>query len=319
MNPFAHLYKKCNTGDPAEKYANLADFPHMLDIELTSLCNFRCLMCPTGNLSLQRDAVFMNSETWALIYAQCARRAEGLRFIGWGEPLLHPNVIGIIADATEEGLLTHINTNASKLDKRMAGRLVGAGLSSIKFSFQGVDKASYAEMRNIDYFENVIDAIDTMWLARLGGSRPWISVSTSTTYETPEQIEAFCDRITPMVDELSIGKTIFDFMDMDEVKLKDDDREQLEHLKGLESGEKRHPVPCPEVYDKLSIHADGSVVLCCNDFNGVVDLGNVNETRIDEMWRHPKIEAYRTRLAKKDYNAPLCETCFDYMDCTVAA
>ena len=55
--------------------------------------------------------------------------------------------------------------------------------------------------------------------------------------------------------------------------------------------------------------------MCCNDFDGVMELGNVNETPIAELWRHPKIEAYRERLARQDYDAPLCRDCFDYMGC----
>ncbi|MHC4065053.1 MAG: SPASM domain-containing protein, partial [Planctomycetota bacterium] len=87
-------------------------------------------------------------------------------------------------------------------------------------------------------------------------------------------------------------------------------------LKGLSTDAKVHPKPCPEVFDKLSIHADGSVVLCCNDYNGTVELGNVADTPIIEMWQHPKIEAYRKRLAENNYEAPLCRDCYDYLGLT---
>lgn len=316
MNPLTSHYARCNTGDPADKYANLPEFPHMLDIELTSSCNFRCLMCPTGNLSLKRKPEFMKWGMIDKIVSQCADHGSALRFIGWGEPLLHPDVASAIMLATKAGLATHLNTNGSKLDRFKAVRLIVAGLTSLKFSFQGVTRTTYQDMRNTNWFEQLIETIVTFREVRGDKALPWIAVSTTITDETPIMVKQFRRRLEPLVDELSIGNTIFDFMDMAATRLKPEERARLEKLSGLESGEKRHPVPCPEVYDKLSIHADGSVVLCCNDFNGVVTLGNVNQTPIIELWRHPKIEAYRERLAAKNYDAPLCKDCYDYMGVT---
>ena len=48
MNQLQPLYDGFNSGDPADKLAALPKFPLMVDIEVTSACNFRCLMCPTG-------------------------------------------------------------------------------------------------------------------------------------------------------------------------------------------------------------------------------------------------------------------------------
>ena len=330
-NPLAEHYALCNTGDPAEKYANLGDFPHMLDIELTSACNFKCLMCPTGNKSLTRKPVRMSDTTYSRILAQAKDHGTVLRMIGWGEPLMHPRVCDYVAAASAQGLATHINTNASYLDPRrkppaarypgriLAARLIAAGLTSLKFSFQGVDRQSYAEMRNIDFFDHLIETIEMVSAVRAERDKPWLAVSTTITDETEEQINRFRERVNPLVDEVSVGNTIFDYFDTSAVRLKAPDRARLSKLKALESVEKRHPDPCPEVFDKLSIHADGSVVVCCNDFNGTQTLGNVNQTPLIELWHHPKIEAYRKRLSMRDYDAPLCESCFDYMGCTSKA
>jgi len=322
-NPLQHLYADFNTGDPAEKYANLADFPRMLDIELTSSCNFRCLMCPTGNRSLGRAAEFMSDDTMVNIAEQSVDHIEAIRFIGWGEPTTHPNLAEAIEGFSHHGILTHVNTNGSKMTPELALGLCSAGLDSIKFSFQGVDKKSYAEMRNIDFYDGMIEAIEVMREARgsndpnvpFSPNRPWIAASTTTTWETPEMIEAFIAQIGPQVDELSIGKTIFDYMDLEKVRLRKSQVEMLHKLKDASTGDqKAHPDPCPEVFGKLSVHCDGSVVLCCNDYAGAVELGNVNNAHLVDMWRHPKIEAYRERLANKNYDAPLCKSCFNYMD-----
>jgi radical SAM protein with 4Fe4S-binding SPASM domain len=236
--------------------------------------------------------------------------------IGWGEPLLHPKVILWVREAADAGLLVHINTNASHINGGTAAPLVHAGLSSIKFSFQGVDRTSYREMRQINFFDKMIEAIKIMKRARGELLLPYIAASTSITYETEEQVEEFTRKLSPLVDFLGIGRTIFDYMDLSAVRLKPDQIEMLERLKGLATDEKVHPDPCPEVYNKLSIHADGGVVVCCNDFNSVTDLGNVLDKPLAEIWRHPTMEAYREKLAKKEYDGPLCSVCFDYQGLT---
>lgn len=317
LNPFSRLYDDCNTGSNAGKYAALADFPKIIDVELTSACNFRCLFCPTGNLSLTRPAGFMSAQTMTNIIEQCASHSTAIRWIGWGEPLLHPDIVSFVAVASSYyGLLTHINTNGSKLTREKAEALVDAGLYSLKFSFQGVDRKSYAEARNIDFFDQLLET--AAMVKKVRGNRPFpcLHISTSITYETPEQVAAFRERAAQLVDCVTVGRTTFDYLDLKAVRLKPAEVETLKRLMSLSTDERKHPEPCPEVFDKLSIHYDGSVRVCCNDVNGETLLGNVNETPIAEMWRHPAIEDYRRRLAANDYGGPLCSNCFDYASLT---
>mgnify|MGYP001594289308 CR=1 FL=1 len=313
MNPFQPLYDACNSGDPQEKHDGLPAFPRIIDIELTNACNFRCLMCPTGNLSMKRPSGFMDAGLYHKILEQCVDHKTALRFIGWGEPTLHPGLRYFVLTASADaGLLTHLNTNGAKIDLGYAAELVDAELSSIKFSFQGVDRATYEEMRRTDFYQGMIKAI---WMVRATrGSRalPFIAASTTITHETPEMVAAFRAEVGPLVDHLSIGHTVFDFMDLKAVRLRPNEKAMLERLAGLASGDKKHPVPCPEVYDKLTIHWDGSVSVCCNDFDGLTNLGNVNDVPLSAIWRHPVMESYRRRLADKEYTGPLCSVCYDY-------
>lgn len=319
MNPLQHLYDQFNTGDPGAKYATLPEFPLMIDVELTSACNFRCNFCPTGLGLVTRPAGLMSSTTWQKMVDECAPYGTALRMIGWGEPLLHPNVVSFINYASEKGLLTHLNTNASKLTPRLAEALVDAGLSSIKFSFQGIDRASYSEARQADFFDGMLTAIGWMSLARGHRKLPYIAASTSTTSETPEQIEAFRERMEPMVDYLSVGRTVFDFLDGHAGRLRPRQRELFDKARAHDSAPKVHPDPCPEVYSKLSIAWTGEARVCCNDWDGETNLGKIGETPISEIWRDKVIESYRERLARKKYTGPLCSVCFDYQSLTEGA
>lgn len=309
MNPFAPLYKACNTPKTA-----LPDFPRLIDIEITNSCNFRCIFCPTGNRSMKRPTGFMDFGTFVRIIEQCQDRCHGVRFIGWGEPLLHPDISKYVDYATQSDILTHINTNASKLTMILAEELVDAGLSSIKFSFQGIDAESYKKMRKTDFFEGMIKAIERMNTARGHRKFPYIAASTSTTNETKEEIESFKERLEPIVDSLSIGKTIFGFMDLAAARLTPQEREMIEGLIEIEEKTLKHPDPCPEVYDKLTIQWDGTVRVCCNDHSGETNLGNVRTSTLEDIWTHPVLTHYRERLSQKEYSGPLCSTCYQYIE-----
>ena len=313
MNPFAALYDACNHGTGKDKLAGLGDGPRIVDVEPTNACNFRCLMCPTGNKAMKRDTGVMAPETFHAL-ADMLPPGTGVRFIGWGEPLMHPDIVRFVNICHRKGLLTHLNTNGSHLDGSLASRLVAAGLTSIKFSFQGVERQSYREMRNTDFFDGLFETVKMFHRVR-AGTYPFIQVSTTTTYETAEQVEAFRKLFAPICDHLSVGRTIFAHMDLGAARLRPDEADMLQRLSGYEP-KLKHPDPCPEVYDKLTVAWDGTVRVCCNDYDGHTVLGNVNTHSLAEIWRHPVIEEYRARLADGEYSGPLCGGCFDYMETT---
>ena len=286
----------------------------MLDVEVTDTCNFRCIMCPTGNRAMKRPSGFMSQKTFDRIIEEAEGRVKALRFIGWGEPTLNKELVLFISKATEAGLLTHLNTNGSKINQYIAEALVDSGLTSIKFSFQGVDRDSYAKMRKIDFFNGMLESINQVGLARGNHKYPFIAASTTTTDETPEQIEGFVSILEPMVDQLSIGKTIFGFIDMKAARLTPTERVMIETMIETEADRLVHPDPCPEVFDKLTVQWDGSVRVCCNDYNGKTNLGNINTDSLLDIWTHPVIEEYRDRLAQGDYGSELCKTCWSYLE-----
>ncbi|UTW51621.1 radical SAM protein [bacterium SCSIO 12827] len=311
-NPFKPLYESCNAGNSRKKFEELPDFPNFVDLELTNTCNFRCLMCPTGNHSLERGAGFMAEDTFRKVVDELALHNTPIRFILWGEPTLHPKFLEFLSMANERGILTHINTNGSKLTPDFIKKMIDRGIDSIKFSFQGVDRKSYHEMRNIDYFDGLIEVMKVFRDMRGDRDLPYLHASTSITYETREQVQAFRDLMKELVDAVSIGRTVFYHADLKSVRLRPSEMKILETLIEEESVVKKHP-ECPEVYDKLSINWDGSVTACCDDPNNEMVLGSLDNMSISEIWHSEKLNYYREMLAQMRHDElPRCKTCYDY-------
>lgn len=312
VNPFQTIYDLCNSGDSVQKFANLPDFPRLIDVELTNLCNFRCLMCPTGTFSQKRDKGFMDDALYEKLLDEVTPRGTALRFIRFGEPTMHPQFLGYIRMATARGLLTHVNTNGSFLTDDLIQALCDAPLSSLKFSFQGVDAKSYSEMRNTDYFDGLVDTIRRFAAIRGDREAPYLHVSTSVTYESPEQIAEFTALLRPLVDKVSVGHTVLDHLDTNTIRLRPAEMEMLRWLKTQQSLVREHP-ECPEVYDKLSINWDGSISACCADSDNLMLIGNLKTHPISEIWQSELLQAYRSVLVRQGHDElPLCRNCYNY-------
>lgn len=311
-NPFKSIYQICNSGNSKEKLKRLPDFPRYIDIELTNTCNFRCLMCPTGNFSQRRKKGLMKNEVYYEILNNIRERKTPIRFIRWGEPTMHPKLVKYISIAKKEGILCHINTNGSLLNEDNIAELIDAGLDSIKFSFQGVDAKSYSEMRNIDYYNELIEVIKLFYEIRGDREKPYIHVSTTITYEDGKTVRQFKSELGKITDLVTVGRTVLDRIDIDSVKLGKEEIETIKILKKKESVVKKHP-ECPEVFDKLSVNWDGTVSACCSDYDKKMVVGDIRFQSLKEIWRCEKLNLYREMLADMRHDElDLCKTCYDY-------
>lgn len=116
-------------------------------IEPTNRCNLECRTCirrrwdePLGDMENQ---VF-------------ARIIEGLKsfspvpmvfFGGFGEPLAHPQIIEMIAQAKAIGAWVELITNGTMLTRSMAKELIRHGLRKLWVSIDGAKPESYADVR----------------------------------------------------------------------------------------------------------------------------------------------------------------------------
>lgn len=313
-NPFTDIYKQCNSGDPMQKLKNLKEFPTYIDIELTNNCNYKCLMCPIGTGVAKRKKGFMSKELYNKILEEIKAYKTPLRFIRWGEPTLHKDFIEFIEKAKACGIICHVNTNGTILDKESFERLLDLKLDSIKFSFQGIDEKSYREMRNENYFDQLIEKIEL--LHRLRGERmsPFIHVATTVTYEDKESIDIFKNKAEKIADMVSVGRTQLEHIDIEKAKLSEEEKNRIKQLKSKETLVKKRLNCCPEVFDKLSIDWDGKVTACCGDYDNEMVIGDLKDNTLKEIWNGERMNEYRDSLSRREYEKhKLCKDCYDYM------
>ena len=66
---------------------------------------------------------------------------------------------------------------------------------------------------------------------------------------------------------------------------------------------------CSYVAYELVIDVDGNVNLCCNDYYGSNQFGNVMHTPIMNIWRSPAMTNVRQRLLRGEFDLSTCRKC----------
>jgi radical SAM protein with 4Fe4S-binding SPASM domain len=64
------------------------------------------------------------------------------------------------------------------------------------------------------------------------------------------------------------------------------------------------------LWDTLVVLANGDVTVCCYDYNGVLNIGNIKNNSIKELWNSPQLKQLRKIHYKRGFDKiPLCSKC----------
>ncbi|MCL4370971.1 MAG: radical SAM protein [Chloroflexi bacterium] len=116
-------------------------------VEPTSGCNLSCRTCVRNSWSEPLGAMSMATYKGLIDGLREVPSLRKISFWGFGEPLLHPDIVRMVAMASGLGIETQVITNALLLDSEMAEGLVAAGLDSLVVSIDGASPEAYTEVR----------------------------------------------------------------------------------------------------------------------------------------------------------------------------
>lgn len=313
IHPLKQFYDIIDDGDINKKLKSLPDFPRIIELEITNLCNFQCLMCKTGNDTSLRNKGMMTKETFEKLVDEISNHHTALKFVGFGESLLNKQFLEFASYAKSKGIVCHLTTNGSLLTEALMKQLIDIKFDSVKFSFQGVDREGYMTLRQKDDFYNLLEKIETFYKLRSNAEYPFLTIATSITNETKEQVEQFQQKCSDICDKLEVGTTTLEHLEINKVK----DEKQKQQLHDLKEKQTLHKVRyqcCNQVYDVLTVRWNGQVSSCCADNDGIMCIGDLNLSTLEELWNCPKQKKYREILSRNEYEAlPLCKNCYDYM------
>lgn len=270
------------------------DFPLHLDIESTNLCNLRCPFCTFLIIHRKWKRGRMD---WNLYQRVIDEGREhnlfSIKLSIRGEPLLHPDIIRMIEYAKKSGVVdVHFNTNGVLLTEEISKKLIEAGLDRVSVSFEGTTRELYEKNRvGADYKEtikNIKNLINCREKSRV--NYPNIRIQTVL--------------IPEMKGKLNEYKNFWKEKGVDEVAYLDLEQEPLEN-ENLS-----YPWACPQLWQRMSIWYDGTILPCVHDTYGLMKIGNAKDLEIASVWKNEQEIFYRN-MHRKGQGEKLrsCEIC----------
>lgn len=325
-----NLKRIFETGFAMYRGTEQAKNPLFLHIEPTGVCNLKCTMCPRTE-SITRDLRHMKLEQFQKI--SDAIDPIFVAFVGFGEPLLNPQILDMVRYSVKKKITTRISSNATMLNTKRSKEILASGLHQIWFSIDSPSPENFEKIRvGADFQETIAGIKEFLTLAREKKSKIVITVNFTITkdnvHEIPRMVE-FCREELDIIPTFARGYG-YDIESQQQRALQNTSQVQkfleegagLAHLYQLPAVERnlktirydlQHPLdgkgPCYFPYYVVAVSWDGKVSPCCLFYDYQMNLGNVNEKPFAEIWNGRGYQNFRMKLKTHRCDLNICNTC----------
>lgn len=244
-------------------------------IEITSVCNLACSFCPPT----ARKANIIKLDAFNNILDQIKDHTRYIYLHVKGEPLLHARIDQLLDAAHAKGFKVNITTNGTLIKKNREKLLGKPALRQINFSLHSFDGHEGSENRE-KYLGDILEFVrDSREHNTIISYRLWnlqqdqvSDLVQRRNRETLEILENEYNLDFRIEEKVQPGKGI---KIAPNVFLNQDHEFQWPSLQAPEDDGKGF---CHALRSQAAILVDGTVVPCCLDGEGVINLGNVNKT-----------------------------------------
>ena len=162
-----------------------------LQVEVTSRCPRRCAVCPRSALTDRWLEGDLSSDLWRRLLPGLLT-VDHVHLQGWGEPLLHPELESMAADAAAAGCRVGITTNGERLRDAMDW-IVAAPLDVVTVSVAGADESNL-RLRDGAVTRDLVEALTELAHRRFSARRPRLHLSYLLTRDTAGDLEVVVER-----------------------------------------------------------------------------------------------------------------------------
>lgn len=275
----------------------VSDYPLLVDIELSSVCNLNCPMCYTitDEFKQQVNVTRMDWELYKKIIDEIDGKVPAIRLSLRGEATLHPKFIEAIKYAKDHGIKeVSLLTHGGKLTLPYFQKMVEAGVDWITISVDGLGE-TYERVRKPLKFDELLNKIKAVkqYKEERQLKRPVIKVQGIWPAIAESGADAYYNTFAPCTDLVAFNPLI-DYLSNDT------------HIEYLEE------FTCPQQYQRLVIGADGLVMKCSNDEENREVIGDINQETVHQVWHGEKMQAVRNmHLQPRGFmQSAVCRKCY---------
>lgn len=250
-------------------------------IEITNICNLNCDFCPHTD----RIKKSMSVSDFEKIVIKIKDYTNHIYLHVKGEPLMHNDLGDIIKVANKYNLNVNITTNGRLLSKKLDI------INNNKIRQINISLHSFDSLDEIEELLNVLDEINDSYISlRLWNNKDNKEIFDILEKHFNKKIEFSGKRFT-LTDKVYLDKDIlFDWPD-----IKKNEITTCGTCKGAKS--------------QLGILVDGTVVPCCLDNDGVINLGNIFKSSLDDILNSERYKNIVKGFNNNKLVEELCQKC----------
>ena len=263
-------------------------------IEITNYCNLNCSFCSP----VKKTKKFMTISEFEHILKEVESKTDYIYLHVKGEPLQHPNLIDFLKLAEKYNLKVNLTTNGTLFPILVDKLKVCKALHKINFSL-------HCEQDNPNYLNELFKSVEklseeTIIIYRLWTLKDGNLDKKSTTIV--EKIKMYYKLSPETVNKIIIDKNIKIspriYVDKDNEFIWPDETNGNEST-GF----------CMALKTQIAILCDGTVVPCCLDSNGCIELGNIYNQSLDEIINGDKFKLLKKSFQERKITEKLCLNC----------
>lgn len=251
-------------------------------IEILNYCNLNCTFCNKTTKPIKS----MTIDEFKHILNEIKPYTDYIYLHIQGEPLLHNDLKSFLIEATNQGFLINLTTNGTLLKNNL---YVLDYVRQINISIQSF----YNKTNRDEYLKTICELINS-------NKNTYISLRLWGNFESQEIIAYFENiynkKVNPDLGYKLMDRVFFSF------------DEEFE-WPSLNLPTQSNVGTCQGTISHVGILSDGTVIPCCLDKDGIIELGNIFNSSFISIINGERFNTIRNNFKKNKVCEELCLKC----------
>jgi len=272
--------------------------PFIFYVETSSVCNLSCPECPVGANLITRKNAFMPFDRYVAVAEKIRPYARLVAPFVWGEPLLNPDIIDIIA-YTKQFSKVHLSTNANRIPDPKA--LMETKLDSLAVPLDATTPEMYQVARRSGDYNKVLSNIELLQKYNVSTK---IYGQFTVFKHNEHQLADFASLCRELGIMPKITKALFFANNLQQTTLPEYQRPVCRNADQIYEA-----VRTCEARLRMIIFINGDVLPCCFDYNAKQSFGNIFDSKTLDIWNSEPYVDFRKRLFQTKQFPQMCLNC----------
>lgn len=275
--------------DVYPRQRKLENYPPYLQIEPSSICNYRCVFCYQVDQEFTDKAKghmgYMTLDLFKRIIDEIVGNVEFISLASRGELLVCKEIDQMLEYCTGKFLGLKINTNASLLNEKHCHAILSGGVNTVVFSADAATEPLYSQLRvrgNLDKVLKNIQMFNSIKQKYYSDSRIITRVS-GVKFNAEQEMTSMADLWGELVDQVCF--VVYN------------PSHGLDNI--YQASQNTVTTPCSELWRRMFVWYNGQVNPCETDYKSTLSVGNIREKSIAQVWSCEEYNKLRLAHANK--------------------